>query len=330
MASVLEIGLRMDDADLRGLVLERIGGREDVRMVLDDGDARLDVVVADLGGDPAGRIGHLAGLLDRGSVRDVILLGERADPEVLIQAMRAGIKEFAALPLQAGELEDALSRIGDRGSGSGQASSARGEIVSVVGAAGGLGATTLAVNLAWELQAREPGSTVLVDLRRPHGEIPLFLDLEYSYTWGEVAENITRMDQTFLRSVLAEGENGLRILPAPSANQWPKPVVSPDSIRECLNGLVEMYPHVVVEDNSGLDEVSQQVLEASSTQWLLMAMSVTCLARVKRHLDDAVRMDGKNADRLRLAACKVVKGADIGFEEAAEAIGKPVSLTIPE
>jgi pilus assembly protein CpaE len=329
MSNVLEIGLRMDNADLRGLVSGLMGGRDDVRLTADP-EARLDVLAADLGEDPSARLAELAGLLERGVVREVILLGEKPDPELLIRAMRAGIKEFLSLPLQDGELEEALARISGRLPGDGAGEGKNGQVLSVVGASGGLGATTLAVNLAWELQALKPGSTVLVDLRRPEGEIPLFLDLEYSYTWGEVAENITRMDQTFLRSVLAEGENGLRILPGPSAGQWPQPTASAEAIRECLQGLCEMFEYVVVEDNRGLDAVSEQVLQASSVQWLLMSLSVTGLARGKRHLDEAARLDSKSHERTRLAVCKTVKGGEIGTEEAGEVLGKAVALVIPE
>lgn len=328
MATIVSIGLQVDDANLRALAQKAVGKAKGVKLVKDS-NARVDALVADMGEDPAGRIRRLGDLLSRGSAAEAVLLAEPA-PELLILAMRAGIKEFVPLPLQEGELEAACERIRDRGADAEKCGSAQGRIVSVVGASGGLGATTLAVNLAWELEARRPGSTVLVDLRRPDGDVPLFLDLEYSYTWGEVAENISRMDQTFLRSVLAEAENGLRILPAPSFARDSKPSVTPEAVRECLNGLAGMFSYVVVEDNGGLDPVSQEVLAASKLQWLVMAMSVPCLARVKRHLEDAARSDASFAERIRLAAVKVVKGGDIGPEEAAEVLGKPVSCMIPE
>jgi pilus assembly protein CpaE len=329
MATVLNIGLQVDDANLRAVVQKRVDKAKGVKLAKDS-SVRMDVIVADMGEDPTDRIRRIGAMLSRGSAAEAVLLGAEPAPELLILAMRAGIKEFAALPLREGDLEAAWDRIRSRAVDVEKSGSGPGEIVSVVGAAGGLGATSLAVNLAWELEARRPGSTVLVDLRRPDGEVPLFLDLEYSYTWGEVAENISRMDQTFLRSVLAEAENGLRILPAPSFSQESKPFVTPEAMRECLKGLADMFSYVVVEDNGGLDPVSQEVLSVSKVQWLVMAMSVTCLAKVKRHLEDAARLDASFPERIRLAAARVVKGGDIGPEEAAEVLGKQVSCTIPE
>ncbi len=86
-----------------------------------------------------------------------------------------------------------------------------------MGAKGGVGTTTLAVNLAMTLAGKkEAGSVALVDLNMVFGEIPLFLSLTPAYHWGQLVENINRLDNTFLLNVMTPHKSGVHILPSTS------------------------------------------------------------------------------------------------------------------
>ena len=87
-----------------------------------------------------------------------------------------------------------------------------------MGSKGGVGTTTIAVNLATSLhELKGSPSVVLVDMNPLLGEIPLFLNIKASFDWGELVKNINRVDSTFLMSILAKHTSGIYVLPAATA-----------------------------------------------------------------------------------------------------------------
>ena len=145
-------------------------------------------------------------------VQEIFVLAREKDPDLILEAMRAGATEFLPLPLRGQEFADALNRFVDRrmfasakqansnsaatlASPRTEPSREQGRIITMLGGKHGIGTTTLAVNLAvscakaYTAKTSAPQQTsssfaALIDTRRPQGEVPLFLDLDYTYTWS--------------------------------------------------------------------------------------------------------------------------------------------------
>ena len=129
--------------------------------------------------------------------------------------MRAGAKEFLSQPVRLEDLVQALGRIGTRGSSRG-VNRARGcTAIAIAGATGGVGTTSLAVNLGCVLAAEERNSVVLVDLDLCLGDADVCLDTIPDYTLVDVAQNATRLDFTLLKRSLTKHSSGLFLLPRP-------------------------------------------------------------------------------------------------------------------
>ncbi len=278
-------------------------------------------------------LGQARTLLDEGRARAVILCGPSGpagmgpDPALLLAAMRAGIGEYLSEPLNPAELEAALQRLRQRSRGV-DAQPGRpeqgGRVILVLGAKGGVGATTVAVNLAHALCQHAP--TALLDLAAPQGETPIFLDLEHAYTWADVAANIERLDATYLESVMARHSSGLAVLPAPDFGGGA--ALDPGALRQVLGLMRQVYAQVVVDAGTGQDEAALEALEMADDVLLVLDLSLPCLARAKRFLE-AVRAARPHLEgRVRLVANRTTSQSDIGAAQAEDILRMKISWRI--
>ncbi|WP_022662269.1 AAA family ATPase [Paucidesulfovibrio longus] len=258
---------------------------------------------------------------------EVFLTCAEPSPEFLIQAMRAGIHEFLPLPVPPKELGRALARFAERRRGPESGSApASGKVTLVAGAKAGTGATTLAVNLACALQARGE-RTALLDLRRPLGETPLFLDLEYAYTWGEAAENLDRLDATYLESLLARHSSGLAVLASPG-DALPGADLG-ETVFRIISELRRNFDQIVVDGEAGLEGYGLRDVDASDQVLLVMNPSLPCLAHAKRVLE-GLRRSGGQEDKIRIVASRQLKDGDIGAQDMEEILQKRIHASLPE
>ncbi len=98
----------------------------------------------------------------------------------------------------------------------------------MLGSKGGVGTTTVSVNLAVALSNSKRHSVALLDMNTVFGEIPLFLEIQPKFHWGEITKNIDRLDDTFLMNVLSKHSSGVHILPSPAylnGHQSPTPEI---------------------------------------------------------------------------------------------------------
>lgn len=145
------------------------------------------------------------------------LTAPHADPHLLLKGLRAGVKEFFPQPVQRTDVERALIRFmkWDRNTNGQLCDKERGRIISVFGSNGGVGATSLAVNLAVSLQNfGKPSSVVLVEVDQHTGDLPVFLDLIPFHSFREVAHEFSRLDQTLLTRILLPHASGVQVLPS--------------------------------------------------------------------------------------------------------------------
>jgi pilus assembly protein CpaE len=138
--------------------------------------------------------------------------------------------------------------------------------------------------------------------------------------------DISRLDSTYLRSVVAEHESGLHVLPAPANAERP----SNHNLFLILEQLRSSYDYVVVDTAYTSDDDLPKEIELANSILIAMQLSLPCLARTSR-LMDAIRNQDPDADRrMQLVATRVVKNSTIGVSEAAEVLGRRIAWVIPE
>jgi len=298
-----------------------------------------ELVLLALGADAPADMTLATRLSGAGSA-PVILIGPAPAPELLLSAMRAGISEYLPEPAAEADLRAALERVRQRRGllapamsspqAEGQAQGQAGRIVLVLGAKSGIGTTTVAVNLADALSRQGSGRTALVDLAQPQGETPIFLDLEHSYTWADVAANIGRLDATYLESVLARHHSGLAVLPAPEFSA--EAALDPAVLRRILELLRRSYAQVVIDAGTGAGtdqgEAILEALDMADDVLLVLDLSLPCLARAKRFLEAVRATQPHLLPRLRLVANRKTSESDIGTGEAEGILQQPVAWAV--
>jgi pilus assembly protein CpaE len=294
-------------------------------LALATGKGPADLLILEIGADPMQDFELVQQLVQSGAVREVYLTSARSEPEVLLHALRAGAKEFFVQPLKAAEVRATLER------SAAQAAACRrnGQVIYLAGSKGGVGTTTVAVNLAAGLRALgEQTAVAVIDMNLLFGEVPLFLDVDPAFNWGEVAKNITRLDATYLMSVLTRHSSGVYVLPAPSQLDRLH-AATPDTVERLLRVMREEFDYIIVDGGQSIDEISLKIMELSNTVLVLSILSLPCLINVRRLLETFKRLGFPREERVRVVVNRFQKHAGITLKEAVEGIGRPIAWTIP-
>ena len=180
----------------------------------------------------------------------MLVVSSSNDGSLILQALRAGAKEFLTQPVRIEDLLAALGRIGERRFGRGDNRPRGSQVIAVAGAIGGVGTTSLAVNLGCILAQDPQNSVALVDLDLCLGDADVFLDTIPDYTLVDVAQNVTRLDFTLLKRSLTKHSSGLYLLPRPVQLE-DVALITPDDLQRVIGLLKATFTHLVLDLSKG-------------------------------------------------------------------------------
>jgi pilus assembly protein CpaE len=165
-----------------------------------------DVLLVDVRRTPAVPP-QLGALKRQHPATNIILLAATLEPTLMLEGMRAGVNECIAEPLRQADIDAALTRVlGQHPQGIG------GPVFAFVGAKGGVGTTTTAVNVATTLTKLSPAGAVLIDLHLAYGDAAVFLGADARFSVLDALENLHRLDVQFLKTLVCRTASGLELL----------------------------------------------------------------------------------------------------------------------
>ncbi|WP_459938858.1 AAA family ATPase [Desulfonatronum parangueonense] len=298
--------------------------------IQDDDSTRADLLIIELSNEPDITFELIHNLLNEGEVGEIFLTSNSTDQTLLLNAIRAGAREFFGPDTDDAEITAALERFAVRHGKikAGENPKRNSRIFSVMGSKGGVGTTTFAVNLAVSLAEKHGVESVaLLDLNL-FGDIPLFLEIEPSYTWKEITKNISRLDSTFLRNILAADPSGVRVLPSPGylGSQY---MATPEIIERLLNVMRKMFDFIVVDLGQHMDDNALKVLELSDTLFLVSVQSLPCLATTNKFLRSFQDIGYPAPENIKVILNRHLKNGSIGMDDVEEALSKKVFWKIP-
>jgi pilus assembly protein CpaE len=325
------VHVKVENRQVRKRLEEIIQSDPALRIQAFDKTGRPDLAIYELGDDTEGVFQVLQSLMNSNALGEVFLTSNRTDSQLLLKAMRMGVKEFLLQPLNEQDVRHALAGfIARSGQASGHTVPGKiGRIISIMGSKGGVGTTTVAVNLAVSLaETKAKQSVALVDLNAVVGEIPLFLAVRPSYHWGEIMQNIGRLDSAFLMNIMVRHGSGLYILPSPSKlNGYP--IATPDTMQRVLNVLRDMFDVVVIDGGQSMDSAYLKVIEMSDALLIISILSLPCLHNTHNMLRSLKGLSILPQDRMRVVINRYLKKSDVSIPEAEESIRQEIFWSIP-
>ena len=266
------------------------------------------------------------------AVPDLYILASNyhADGETVIGALRSGASDFLVQPLKRTEFREAMNRLerAPRRAVSGE--SKLGKIYTFIGTKGGVGTTSLAVNFAAVLAQRKQ-STVLVDLDWIANDCAMQLGAQPQYTLLEVAENLSRMDQSLFEGFVTRDPLGFFLVGPPDSLDH-RGYFTEHMFREFATFLVEKYDSIVVDGGRMVsDEVVLSACQVSSTLFLVTTQEFPAVRNAQRYIAFLMRM-GFSQDQIRVVVNHYQKKAGpnhASLEQIQQTLNQPVFYGIP-
>jgi pilus assembly protein CpaE len=274
----------------------------------------------------------------------IVILTVQADPNYMRRAMLAGARDFLTKPPSVDEMIGAIRRAGELaheeraksktvfavkpGNGSlpgGMLKS--GKIISVFSPKGGVGKTTLAVNLAVALQ-REETPVVLVDGNMEFGDVMVFLNKQARNSIVDLAPRANELDQDVIEEVtMLHKESGVKVLSAPSRPEFAESVTG-DQFAQVLDFLRNFYSYVIVDCSSSLTEVTLSTIDTSNLIILVTTQEIPAIKDSRLFLD-LLKPLNINRERLLFVMNKYDKRIGIKPEKVSENFKQELKIVIP-
>jgi pilus assembly protein CpaE len=274
--------------------------------------ANPEVVLLDLPQNPEPALQALELLRHELPASALFVIGNLSHPQVIVDAMRAGAREFLERPTTTSDLLEGFVRLSAL-QRKVRRDEDRAKVFTVLNAKGGSGATTLAVNLALALQSAH-GNVALVDIA-PLGHAALHLNVKPAFTIADAVRNLHRLDSSLLESFMTRHSGGLQLLAGNNIPMAMEP--STAEFARLFDMLASHFRYVVLDASSRLDATTRLVCNLSQSVLMVATSDVACMwsaSRIQHYLGDA---GGKEKFHLVLNRFRKIPGfSEIDAETA--------------
>ncbi|MBN1908243.1 MAG: response regulator [Pirellulales bacterium] len=292
------------------------------------GQTHPDIGLVVMDASPEKALELVSSLAETSPECSVLVVSSSSDGNLILQAIRAGAKEFLTQPIRVDDLVAALGRISERRFGRGENKPRGSQIVAVAGVTGGVGSTSIAVNLGCALARHESNSVGLVDLDLCLGDADVQLDTIPDYTLVDVAQNVTRLDFTLLKRSLTKHSSGLFLLPRP-AQLEDIAMITPEDMRRVFGLLKASFSHLVLDLSKSYSAIDMIALEMASKILLVTQLDLPCLRNIVRLMSSFKEMDGV-ADKVHVVVNRMgLDSGQITLKKAQETIGREIYWQLP-
>ncbi len=264
----------------------------------------------------------------------IIIYSSLRDSESVRRGMVFGARDYLFKPLTAAAVRDGVLRALEqeerrqmRRAGQLASTQARGTVVSVTGAKGGIGKSVLAVNLAMALRRQTGKSVAVLDADTQFGDVATMFDLSPAVTVTHLLGNLEKVDRRNLRDYTTPHQAGIDVFAAPEEEDtWER--YGPEGVRRVIDQLAQVYEFVVIDTSGAFDSFVRACISASTLALVVTSGDVSSV----RDAAAAVRRTerwGIDAARIRLVLNESNRDADVTPAQVEAAVGLPVFWKLP-
>ena len=287
-----------------------------------------DIGIIALNQNPAKGLELVAKLGEASPDCSILVVSSSSDGNLILQAMRSGAKEFLTQPIRIDDLISAVGRISERRFGKGEKRSRASQVIAVAGAIGGVGTTSLAVNLGCAIARSPKNSVALIDLDLCLGDADVFLDAIPDYTLVDVAQNIARLDFSLLKKSLTKHSSGLYLLPRPVRLEDTR-LVTPEDLQRVIGLMKATFTHLVIDLSKSYSLVDMVALEMAGQILLVTQLDLPCLRNVVRLMMSFGDMKGL-ADKVKIVVNRAgLENGHITLKKARDTVGRDIFWQLP-
>lgn len=300
------------------------------------GSEAMDLVVLGPGFAHEAGLGSASGILDVDAGVPVVLVAAAITAPLLRSALRSGLSDVIEAPLDEEKAVEALTSFqrSTRAAPVSQspvpmtAEKKPGTVVAVSSAKGGSGKTVMATNLAVLLsQQFGPDKVVIVDADLQFGDVCLVLQLEPKFTVVNAAQELHRLDDSLLLSLLTKHPSGTSVLAAPLEPTFADEI-STKVVIDIINRLREMFEYVIVDTASLLDELLLSLLERSDKVLIIVDMDLPSVKNAKLVLE-TLRLLKFPSSKLQVVLNRSNAKARLDEQEIERSLKMKISAAVP-
>ncbi|MBZ5501975.1 MAG: hypothetical protein LAN59_06965 [Acidobacteriia bacterium] len=293
----------------------------------DTADALPDVVLLDLGRDAESFFAFGAQVRRIRPATRLIAVSAVSPPthQLLLEAMRGGVQDFLPKPIGMTVLREMLSRLTEESGAEGRTSLDK--LIVVMGSKGGVGATTVAVNLGVQLSVFARKRAVLLDFARPLGNVHLLLDLRPQFGVRDAVDNLERLDGHFFAGLLTPHTTKLQVLAgATQPEEWQTIAVPP--LERVVNVAQNSFDTVLLDMGAQFGTDWASILKTARMILIVAEANVPSLWTLQRRLVALTGL-GVEPERVRIVLNRWHKGEEDVLKGIQKDINRPVFACIP-
>lgn len=282
---------------------------------------KYDLLILALDQMDSGQLIALERELRREPSMNVIATGPKSDPNMILTALRSGVHEFLVRPPSAADLNAALERITRRVPGNGM----RGSVVAVYSAKGGVGVSTVAVNLAFQLAAMDPEAHIaLADLVVGLGDVRMMLNLKTTYDINDLVARAERVDADVLYTMLTERN---RVWVLPSSDKADGVDLDSSAATAIIAQLRSHFSTTVLDCEDHLSDHIIAALDAADRIVLVSQLTIPVLRSTERTLQLFTRL-GYRDEKTMVVINRYHSADTVSLSEASTVLRRPIVATL--
>ena len=287
-------------------------------------DEHYDLVIVPLQVMGAVELATLEREIARSGNTMVIGTAPQADPTLILQAMRSGVQEFLVYPPNAQEFSGALDRLTRRG----KAEVEQGHTIAVYSAKGGLGTTTIAVNIAFGLADANPnGRVALADLVVHGGDLRVMLNLTPAYDIADLVARVETIDADLLSSILTPSPGGVWVLPSSDRPEMTE-LVDSATATTLIAELKKHFAYTLLDCEHYLTDRTLSALDAADKIVLVTQLNVAALRGTQRTISLCERL-GYGEDKIAVVVNRHQSSEVLTPSDASTLLNMPIFHLLP-